>query len=581
MAALGLKGVGVSRGVAIGPARILQRNRLNVREYIIAPSQIDNELLRFQQALVLARQQLADLRASIPSNTSVDIASFIDSHLLMLEDSALTKAPLQLMRERSCNAEWALKLQRDALVAVFDEMEDPYLRTRKDDVDHVVTRIQRVLLNEREQTTVDDDLNGCVVVADDLSPADTVMMQHHGVAAFVTELGGPTSHTTILARSLGIPAVVGVPNALRYFQHADTLVVDGSFGEVLTGLDDSGLALFRQRQTEERRHKAGLAKLKQLPAISIDGLPVSLLANAELPEDLSAAKRAGAKGVGLFRTEFLFLDRDTLPDEQEQYRAYRKVVRGLRGAPLTIRTLDLGADKNLPSDARLEAQTNAGLNPALGARAIRLSLRDTAMFKSQLRAILRASAHGPVSMMLPMIASLQELTQALELVDLVRAELQAEGKAFDESMSIGCMIEVPAAVMVADALARHLDFFSIGTNDLIQYTMAADRLDHAVNYLYQPLHPGVLRLIDMTLKAGRKAGIPVSMCGEMAGEPRYTRLLLGLGLREFSMQPAMVPEVKRVVQETNVEALVRRARRALSAGSSLEVERLVDRLNAL
>ncbi len=581
MAALGLKGVGVSRGVAIGPVRVLQHNRLNIREYTLAPSQIDDELMRFQQALRVASQQLAELRAQIPVTTSVDIASFIDSHLLMLEDSALSQVPQQLIRERRCNAEWALKLQRDALVAVFDAMDDAYLRTRKDDVEHVVTRIQRALMNERDQAGAADDLHGCIIVADDLSPADTVMMQHQGVAAFVTELGGPTSHTTILARSLGIPAVVGVQHALRYVRHDDVLVVDGSFGEVLAGLEPSALELFRKRQTADRRHQADLAKLKQLPSISRDGLPVALLANAELTEDLSAAKRVGAKGVGLFRTEFLFLNRSSLPDEQEQYLAYRKVVRSLKGAPLTIRTLDLGADKNLPSDLRIESGAEAGLNPALGARAIRLCLRDGDMFKAQLRAILRASADGPVSLMLPMIATEHEVLQALELLDQARQELIAEGRAFDESMPIGCMIEVPAAALIADALARHLDFFSIGTNDLIQYTMAADRLDHAVNYLYQPLHPGVLRLIDITLKAGRKAGIPVSMCGEMAGEPRFTRLLLGLGLREFSMQPMMLPEVKRIVQSTDVAAVERRARRALRAASAGEVERMLERINAL
>ncbi len=581
MSSLSLKGVGVSRGIAIGKVHLLQRNQLKVREYLIPASLIEAEIERFNQALATAREQLAAIRDNIPTNTPVDIVSFIDTHLLMMADKALAREPIEVIRKRGCNAEWALKLQRDALVGVFEAMDDAYLRTRKDDVDHVVNRIQRLLLNQSDRVTSDGSLEGCVVVADDLAPADTVTLQHEGVVAFVTEYGGPTSHTTIMARSLGIPAVVGVKNVLRYLRQGENLVVDGHNGVVIAGCDERCFNHYRERQTEERLQRAELNKFKELPAISQDGMVISLHANIELLEDMVALKRVAAKGVGLYRTEYLFMNNAELPDEEMQLNSYRMIVRALNGAPLTIRTLDLGADKALHPERRQESRGSVPTNPALGLRAIRLCLRDASLFKPQLRAILRVAAEGPVSMMIPMLASMQELHQTLELIAQVKAELRQEGKPFDDSIAIGGMIEIPAAALCADAFAKHLDFFSIGTNDLVQYTLAADRLDNSVNYLYQPTHPAVLRLISMTIKAGRKAGIPVSMCGEMAGESRYTRLLLGLGLRDFSMQPTMVPEVKRIVQESNVDELTKKVRRVLQLPSAVEVDALVDRLNGV
>ena len=581
MASLSLTGIGVSRGIAIGKAYLLQRDQLKVREYLIPPSLVEAEQERFRQAVALARQQLDEVRRRIPSATPVDIVSFIDTHLLMLDDKALAEAPLNLIRERSCNAEWALKLQRDALVAVFEDMDDAYLRTRKDDVDHVVNRIQRILLNQVDniQVIMDGRLRGKVIIAVDLAPADTVTMQNEGIAAFITEYGGPNSHTTILARSLGIPAVVGVRNALRYLRQGEELVVDGYQGVLLAAPDQRGLAHYQQRQRQEKRHQTELNKLKELPAISRDGLAISLQANVEIPEDMTTMNKVAAKGIGLFRTEYLFLNRDEPPDEDEQYETYRKVVKQLRGRPLTMRSRDLGADKTPGHQSRQGIQTVV-TNPALGLRAIRLCLRDTALFLTQLRAILRVSAEGPVSLMIPMLASTQELQQAMVLIEQAKQELTQEGRPFDEAIAVGGMIEVPAAALLAHVFAKQLDFLSIGTNDLVQYTMAADRLDNAVNYLYQPTHPAVLRLIDMTIKAGHKAGIPVSMCGEMAGESRYTRLLLGLGLVEFSMQPAVLPEVKEIIQRSDVEQLARRVRRVLRMASAAEVEAFVDKINA-
>ncbi len=582
MASLSLKGVGVSRGIAIGKAYLLQRDQLKVREYLIPPSLIEAEQERFKQAVAVAKQQLAEVRQRIPSSTPVDIVSFIDTHLLMLNDKALAQAPLKLIRERGCNAEWALKLQRDALVAVFEDMDDAYLRTRKDDVDHVVNRIQRILLNQADhiQVIMDGRLKGKVIIADDLSPADTVTMQNEGIAAFVTEYGGPNSHTTILARSLGISAIVGVKNALRYLRQGETVVVDGFQGMLLAAPDARALAHYQRRQRQEKRHQSELNKLKELPAISRDGLVISLQANVEIPEDLAMMNKVAAKGVGLYRTEYLFMNRDQPPDEEEQYETSREVVKQLRGRPLTIRTLDLGADKIPGHEVRHEVR-GVVTNPALGLRAIRLCLRDPALFLTQLRAILRVSAEGPVGLMIPMLASVHELQQAMALIDQAKDELRREGKPFDDGIPIGGMIEVPAAALLAEVFAKRLDFLSIGTNDLVQYTMAADRLDNAVNYLYQPTHPAVLRLIDMTIKGGRKAGIPVAMCCEMAGESRYTRLLLGLGLTEFSVQPAMLPEVKRIVQDSDVEQLAMKARRVLRMASAMEVDAFLEKLNDL
>ncbi len=579
MASLGLSGVGVSRGIAIGRAYLIQRNHCSVREHSLAASDIDAEVERFELAIDTARQQLHSIRDEIPRATPIDIASFIDTHLLMLDDRAIARTPIEIIRQRRCNAEWALKMQRDAVVKVFEAMDDPYLRTRKDDVDHVVCRVQRLLLGQVTDEGEAASMKGRIIIADDLSPADTVMMKNDGVAAFITEYGGPTSHTTILARSLAIPAVVGVRNVLRYLEQDEPLIVDGDQGVVIAHPDARGLARYQQKQQAAQRRRRSLALLKEKPATSRDGQPVALRANIELKDDIQATLQVGAKGVGLYRTEFLFMNRTELPGEEEQYAAYVNVVRRLAGAPLTIRTLDLGADKTLSSERREEPRGTMAMNPALGLRAIRLCLRDQALFKTQVRAILRASAEGPVNMMIPMLTTLQEIKQSRALVDEVKTELRRDGLAFDNALPVGGMIEVPAAALSADIFARHLDFLSIGTNDLTQYTLAADRLDNMLDHFYRQIHPAVLRLIDMTINAGQRAGIPVAMCGEMAAEPRYTRLLLGLGLREFSMQPAVVPEIKRVIQRIDIEPLSRAAGEALSQPSSLELEAFVDYLN--
>jgi phosphotransferase system enzyme I (PtsI) len=576
---LALYGLGVSRGIAIGKAHVLVRDELTIKEYHIAPGALDQEVERFGEALETARAQLHEIRDHVPTATPVDIKSFIDTHLLMLDDAALAQVPIDIIRIRKCNAEWALKLQRDALVRVFDEMEDPYLRTRKDDVNYVVDRVQRVLLKQtvHPDATGDNPLQDAIVLADDLSPADTVLMQHQGVAGFVTEFGGTTSHTAILARSLGIPALVGVHNARRFLKHDEVLIVDGREGTLLAGPDEPTIDFFRRRKREQTADIRALETLAGRPAITLDDCKITLYANIELPEDLVASKKFAAEGVGLYRTELLFMNRSELPDEEEQYQDYVKVLQALDGAPITIRTLDIGADKLLTGHHREQGMTT---NPALSMRGIRWSLREPAVFRGQLRAILRASAHGPVRMMIPMLSNTRELVPFFHLLAEIKRELRAEGMAFNQNMAVGGMIEVPAAALTATAFARQLDFLSIGTNDLIQYTVAADRIDDTVNYLYDPLHPAVLRLIKMTIDAGVEAGVPVTLCGEMAGEVRFTRLLLGLGLTEFSMHPASLLEVKRLITESNVTELRQQVTAALASGELAQITALVEQLNA-
>lgn len=576
---ISLQGIGVSRGIAIGKAHILERDQLDITEYCIPEDQIESEIRRFKQALMLARQQLRAIRDHIPRSTAPDISAFIDTHILMLEDSALTQEPASLIAEHRCNAEWALKLQRDALVAVFEEMDDPYLRTRKDDVDHVVNRIQRILLKQAplRHEVPDSRLRGYIILADDLTPADTVLMQHHGIAAFATEYGGPTSHTAILARSLGIPAIVGLHHARRYAREDDLLIVDGGKGVIWVNPDEATLAHYCGLQQEEKAYLVELIKLKGAPAITQDNQMIELQANIELPRDFDEVRAVGATAVGLYRTEFLYMNRDQPPDEEEHFETYREVLGALGNIPITIRTLDLGADKQPDGGRRRDGPIAA--NPALGLRAVRLCLKEQSLFLPQLRAILRASALGPVRLLIPMLSNLQELDQILRMIEAIRAEFCVKSIAFDPEMPIGGMIEVPAAAVCADVFVQHLDFLSIGTNDLIQYTMAIDRVNDEVSYLYDPLHPAVLRLIRRTIEAGEGANKPVAMCGEMAGDPRYVRLLLGLGLREFSVHPAVLLEVKRIINASRIDKLEPMARQALQSRSGIEVHGLIEQFN--
>jgi len=576
---LTLHGTGVSGGIAIGKAYVLHRERPQVPEYVLPPHLLDDEVARFQQAVATARAQLMLIRDHIPASAPAEIASIMDTHLLILQDKMIGEVPAELIQRNQYNAEWALRTQGDALVAVFEQMEDPYLRNRKTDVSQVVDRVLRILLGAEEpHEKISGTLAGQIVIANDLSPADTILLKHSQVAAFVTNLGGPISHTAILARNLEIPALVAVHNATRYIRDGEELIVDGKLGALIVAPEKHIVAEYQRRQKNITAFRRELATLTESKCVTRDGVPIQLLANIELPEDTQGVNKVAAFGIGLYRTEFLFMNRPDLPGEEEQFNAYFKVVKALGNRPVTIRTLDLGADKRTDSSAM--PHNVVSVNPALGLRAVRLCLHDTSLFRPQLRAILRASAFGDVRMMIPMLSSLDETIRVLDVVEEVKAELTRARVKFNSRIPIGGMIEVPAAAIAADLFAPLLDFLSIGTNDLIQYTLAIDRVDDAVSYLYDPLHPSVLRLIAMTIHAGKGAGIPVAMCGEMAGDPRYTRLLLGLGLNEFSMHPSGLLQIKKIVMESDCAELTLRAQAVLAAKDTRALHSLVENMNA-
>ncbi|HWS25139.1 MAG TPA: phosphoenolpyruvate--protein phosphotransferase, partial [Xanthomonadales bacterium] len=490
------------------------------------------------------------------------------THLMMLEDDALVESPVEFIRARSCNAEWALKQARDQLFAAFEQMQDDYFRARRDDVDQVVKRIAGALANRpaRSLFVEEDALDDTVIVADDIEPAELNGLAERGLAAFVIETGGPLSHSSILARSLGVPCVVGVRGARQMVHEGQLLIVDGDRGFALIDPDGERLTRYRDRQHEQKRRATQLLRLADAAARTADGESIRLWANAEQLKDLDLALRHGAVGIGLFRTEFLYLNRQQPPDEEEQYQSYADAVKRMQGHPLTLRTLDIGADKQLPL-----GQDPAEPNPALGLRGIRLSLKFPDLFRTQVRAILRAAVHGPVTMLLPMLGGPDDALRARALIREAEGELRASGTLFQEGVPVGGMIEVPAAAIAAPRMVEILDFVSIGTNDLIQYTLAIDRGNQAVARWYEPLHPAVLRLISAVIDTAVASGKPVSLCGEMAGDTRYTALLLALGLTDFSLHPRGILELKETLSRLQRKPLLGLKRRILEANGTEEV----------
>jgi len=555
MASFTLQGIPVSRGIAIGRAHLLRPAALDVEHYLVAQEQVEAEVLRLQTAIAQVHKDLQTIWADLPQDAPTELGAFIDVHVLILSDPMVSEAPLDIIRSRHYNAEWALVTQVDELSAQFDEIEDEYLRERKADIQQVAERILKVLTGSANAVPradgIDERSANMIVVARDISPADMMQFRDVAFAGFVTDEGGQNSHTAIVSRSLGIPAVVGMGNASNLIEQDDWLIIDSDAGVVIVAPTTLVLEQYRDRQSLLQKQRKKLGKLKKTPAITQDGVEVTLLANIELPEDAAHALDAGASGVGLFRSEFLFMERSgqehKLPTEDEQFEAYRTAVQGMKGRPVTIRTLDVGADKPL------DATEHNILNPALGLRAIRYCLSEPQLFLTQLRAILRASAFGPVKILIPMMAHSFEVDQTLAMIAQAKKELQIEGKDFDASVPIGAMIEIPAAALALPMFVKKLDFLSIGTNDLIQYTLAIDRADHEVAHLYDDLHPAILQLLHTIVIAAEKAEIPVSICGGMAGDLRLTRLLTGMGFRELSMPAALLPEIKQAILNTHLE----------------------------
>lgn len=586
-----IHGLPVARGIAIGRAVLVVSSRIDVAHYFIKPEEIETEIDRVRIARDAVAEELQKLQASValmgPNDAPHELAALLEVHQMLLQDEVLTGGVKHWIVERLYNAEWALTTQLEVVARQFDEMEDEYLRERKADLEQVVERLlhrmkgtaavlaptppRRKRAAEHDDDQSDPTANDAfdaplVLIAHDLSPADMLQFKKSVFAGFVTDVGGRTSHTAIVARSMDIPAVVGARSASQLVRQDDWVIIDGDSGVMI--VDPSPIILaeygFKQRQGDLERGR--LSRLRHKPAVTLDGQRVDLLANIEMPEDSIGAVKAGAVGVGLFRSEFLFMGREAqrmtrLPDEEEQYQAYRRAVEGMQGMPVTIRTIDVGADK--PLDGK-SVREDSHLNPALGLRAIRWSLADPAMFLTQLRAILRAAAHGEIHLLIPMLAHVSEIRQTLSLVDFARAELDNRGVVHG-NVKLGAMIEIPAAALTLKTFLKYFDFLSIGTNDLIQYTLAIDRADESVAHLYDPAHPAVLRLVADTIAECRRQGKGVSVCGEMAGDVMFTRLLLGLGLRSFSMHPSQILAVKQEILRADTTKLESWAQGVLEA----------------
>ncbi|GAB6064180.1 phosphoenolpyruvate--protein phosphotransferase [Deferrisoma palaeochoriense] len=565
-----LRGIPVSPGIVIGKAYLVDRRKVHPPEKIIEPSEVEAEVERFRRALDETRRQLEEIKAHYKEGTLGEHSYLVDVHLLMLQDRMIAGETERRIRENLESADWALWQVLEQVKASFDAMDDEYFRDRKTDLEHLGDRILRNLTGRRHESIA--DIRGdVVVVAHDLSPMDTAQMDVSRIKGFVTDLGGRTSHTAILARSLGIPAVVGLETVTDVANGGDTIVVDGLAGEVVLNPTPEELEAFRRKKARYEAFRQELEALAVLPAVTRDGHKVRVGANIELLDEIRSLRRYGAEGIGLYRTEFLYMNREEPPSEEEQYETYRRVAEAVKPFSVTIRTLDIGGDKMVQA-VPIEDEGN----PALGLRSIRLCLKERELFRTQLRAILRASAHGSVRIMFPMISGVGELLEVLKVLEEAKAELEAAGRAYDRNVPVGAMIEVPSAAVTADLLAPHVDFLSIGTNDLIQYALAIDRVNEHVAYLYEPLHPAVLRMIRATCEAGAREKIPVAVCGEMAGEELYTLVLLGLGVTELSMHTLSIPRVKRIIHHTTLAEARDLAARALELRTATEVHAFVE-----
>lgn len=573
-ATLCMQGLAVVKGYAIGRAVVMGAAALEVAHYRIDPRDVPAECERLCSAIEAARAELHAMAMALPDDAPRELGPLLTVHGLLLSDPMLVQQTCDLIEQRLYNAEWALTTQGQLLVEQFSIMEDEYLRERAADIRQVIEKVLRVLsglpaLLPEVPSGMDAD-DPLIVVALDISPADMLRLRGARFGAFLTDLGGPTSHTAIVARSMNVPAIVGMGHVRTLVRDGDILVVDGFSGVVLINPSDKILQEYRERQADYARQRAALALLRDKPSITLDGIAVRLEANIELPEEADAALAAGAQGIGLFRSEFLFMGRRDLPDEEEQYQAYSYVVKTMAGRPVTIRTLDLGADKSLDGDVTVAT------NPALGLRAIRYCLANPDMFATQLRALLRAACHGHVRILIPMIAHMHEVRATRAAIESACGQLDAAGVPYSRDFSLGAMVEVPATAIAIEPFAEVLDFLSIGTNDLIQYTLAIDRGDSEVAELYDPMHPAVLRLIAHTINIGERAGKPVSICGEMAGDARMTRMLLGLGLTGFSMHPQQLLDVKKEILNAHSNALRVKVASALNRAERIDLDGLSD-----
>ena len=576
-----LHGIAVSKGIAIGKAVLISRAALEVSHYLVEPGKEEVEAKKLLDAFDQVRLELDQLRQGLPKDAPQEMAAFLDVHGMILADPALAEKPLKLIRTQRLNAAWALTTELNDLLEQFSEIEDPYLKERANDIRQVAERVIKALNLQKDNLEAeflpssDADIES-IIVAHDIAPHDMLRFKDHAFTGFVTDLGGKTSHTAIVARSMEIPAVVGVRHASEMIRHGDWLILDGEQGVVVVSPDEQLLTEYRKLQSQTAKEARKLQQLKHAKTETEDRVDIELFANIELPEDAVQAVKLGAVGVGLFRSEFLFMDRkQALPDEEQQYQEYRRVVDLMHGLPVNIRTIDVGADKALGVGGSEVSQT--GTSP-LGLRAIRWSLTEPEIFLTQLRAILRASAHGQARIMIPMLAHAKEIDETLRLIEKAKQQLLQRGQSFNPNIQVGAMIEIPAAALVLPLFIDRFDFLSIGTNDLIQYTLAIDRADHAVAHLYDPLHPAILNLIAGIIDQAKRAGVPVAVCGEMAGDPSLTKLLLAMGLTDFSMHFSQLLLVKREILQANVGILKARFPRVLKAYEPEAQAKALERL---
>jgi len=542
-----LEGTPASPGIIIGKAHLVGKSRVKILyQYLVDEQQLNREVERFQEALRTEEDKLLTVKSQLPNRVK-EHTFILDSHLMILKDSMLVDATIKRIMDEKINAEWALKESLDEIRDVFEQIDDEYIRSRITDVENVIDRILRSLSGKTGQDLIEIE-ERMIIVAHDLSPVDTAELNISKIMGFITDIGGRTSHTAIMAQALEIPAVVGLESATELVQDGDLLIVDGNTGEVVINPDDSAIIFFQEKQLQREKYKSAIASVSHLPAETLDGHKVAVRANIEFQEELEAAKSYGAEGIGLYRTEFLYMRSKRFPSEEELFENYRDVAETINPAPVTIRTLDLGGDKLIS-----EPHVAKEVNPALGLRAIRLSLKEPKVFRTQLRAILRASAYGRVQIMFPMISGLEEVLEAKEILSNVKDGLDNQGVDYDHDIKTGIIIEIPSAVAVADILAHHVDFFSMGTNDLIQYALAVDRINEHVAYMYQPLHPAILKMIQQVVIAGKQAGIPVAVCGEMAGDPLCVSMLLGMGIGELSMTTRAIPVIKKLIRSISLK----------------------------
>ena len=579
-----LHGIPVSKGIAIGKAVLISHAALEVSHYLIEAGKEEFEAQKLLDAFEQVRLELEQLRRGLPKDAPQEMAAFLDVHGMILSDPALAEKPLHLIRTQRLNAAWALTTELNDLLEQFAEIEDIYLKERGNDIRQVAERVLKALNSQQKDPLTDSEIIAssdfgvdAIIVAHDIAPHDMLRFKDQLFAGFVTDLGGKTSHTAIVARSMEIPAIVGVRHASEMIRHGDWLVLDGERGVVVVAPDEQLLSEYRKLQTQALKESRKLQQLKHTETRTVDNVDIQLFANIESPEDATQAVKLGAVGVGLFRSEFLFMDRNqALPDEEQQYQEYRRVVDLMHGLPVNIRTIDVGADKALGAGGDL---SQTGTSP-LGLRAIRWSLTEPEIFLTQLRAILRASAHGQARIMIPMLAHAKEIDETLRLIEKAKQQLHVRGKPFNPNIQVGAMIEIPAAALVLPLFIDRFDFLSIGTNDLIQYTLAIDRADHAVAHLYDPLHPAILHLLASIIDQAKRANIPVAVCGEMAGDPSMTKLLLALGLTDFSMHFSQLLLVKREILGADVGQLKARIPRVLKAYEPAAQAKALERLIA-